>query len=483
MVPLTQTSPQTIGPARTRFAPSPTGFLHLGSLRTALYNYLLAKSTGGQFLVRLEDTDRQRLVPGAEQNIYDSLSWCGLKADESPVVGGPYGPYRQSDRMAIYKEYADKLIALGHAYRCDCSKDRLNALRELAMKLKPPTTVTYDRKCLHDHVETGGVVRFKSPDEYEPFTDKVHGDLNLQPQYNYQDRRYDDFVILKSDGMPTYHFANVVDDHLMKITHVIRGEEWLPSTPKHIALYRAFGWEPPQFVHIPLLTSLADKKLSKRQGDIGVMSFRDKGVLPEALVNFVALFGWSPHRDTPGLSVEESMTLEDIVSKFSLENLTRGNAKVNDSKLYYFNKHHLAENIKNPEKLASLVEDYQRLTNNKYPEEWVTKLIKYAGPSVSSINDIESQHPYLFKPVDYNAAQKPPANAEDILALLNSSSDFKKLVNELAKQGFAKKDIFQLARFALSGGVSGLAIPLVIELIGQDEYHARLSAALNYLKC
>lgn len=470
---------QPIAPARTRFAPSPTGYLHLGSLRTALYNYLLAKSTGGQFLLRLEDTDRTRLVPDAEQNIYDLLRWCGLHADESPEIGGPVGPYRQSDRGDIYREYAQRLIDAGHAYRCDCSKERLGSLRELAMRLKPPTTVTYDRKCLHDRVSEGGVVRFKSPDVYAPFTDVVHGNLNLQPQYNYDDRRYDDFVILKSDGMPTYHFANVVDDHLMNITHVIRGEEWLPSTPKHIAMYEAFGWTPPQFVHIPLLTLLADKKLSKRQGDIGILSMRDRGILPEAVVNFVALFGWLPHRDTPGVSVEEAMTLDEIVSKFSLDHLTRGNAKVNESKLYYFNKHHLAARTRDPAKLQPLVDDYLR-THPGCLREWATLLLEYVGPSVTTVGEIDEAHSYLFHPVDYAAVAAPGASVKPILEGLAAAKDTD-FATAVAALPYKKKEVFQAARWAVAGGVPGVAIPKMIELLGEDEYHQRLDAALKYL--
>ena len=267
------------------------------------------------------------MVPGAEQNIYNSLKWAGLNWDEGPEVGGPYGPYRQSDRADIYSKYANELIKSDHAYRCFCSKDRLDKLRESAQKLHPPSMASYDRKCTHLTPEESEAkaqnesftVRFKTPIEYPEFHDLLHGKLNLQTQINHQDIRYDDPVLVKSDGLPTYHLANVVDDHLMKITHVIRGEEWLPSTPKHIAMYSAFGWIPPHFVHIPLLTSASDKKLSKRSGDIGVLSLAEKGILPEAMVNFVALFGWSPHRDLQaGQHASEIFTLQDLVKLVSL---------------------------------------------------------------------------------------------------------------------------------------------------------------------
>lgn len=478
---------QPSGPARTRFAPSPTGYLHLGSLRTALYNYLLAKSTGGQFLLRLEDTDQKRLVEGAEQNIYDSLKWTGLLIDEGPEQGGPYGPYRQSDRKEIYKKYAQILLDNGNAYYCGCSKDRLLRLRESASRLQPPTTVTYDRKCWHEPTsDTNNVIRFKSPDLYDEFTDLLHGKLNMQPQYNHSDRRYDDIVIMKSDGLPTYHFANVVDDHLMKITHVIRGEEWLPSTPKHIALYKAFGWEPPQFIHIPLLTSLEDKKLSKRQGDIGILSMKDRGILPEAVVNFVSLFGWSPPR-LEGVKSNESMTLQEIVDKFSLDNLTKGNAKVNDSKLYFFNKHHLHNRLNDPQQLELIVTEYlpkfeATIGKGNLTKERLTYLLKVLGPSLTTVDDLITTHSYIFS-LDRSQAEIPlPENGPKIILQILElpSSDFNencKLILEKNPE-ITKKEIFQSVRYALSGGVSGVTIPVLIDILGEEEYTERLQACI-----
>lgn len=477
-------------PARTRFAPSPTGYLHLGSLRTALYNYLLAKNTGGQFILRLEDTDRTRLVEDAEQNIYDSLKWTGLKIDEGPQEGGPYGPYRQSDRIEIYKKYVQILLDKGLAYHCNCSKDRLLNLRESALKLKPPTNVTYDRKCFHEPTPANenSVIRFKSPDVYDDFTDLVHGKLNFQPQYNNVDRRYDDIVIMKSDGLPTYHFANVVDDHLMKITHVIRGEEWLPSTPKHIALYKAFGWEPPAFVHIPLLTSLEDKKLSKRSGDIGVLSLKTKGILPESLINFVALFGWSPPRNIPGVTVGETMTLDQIASKFSLDHLTKGNAKVSDSKLNFFNKFHLNEKLNSPKSLNNLVDEYyprfSELTELKYDKEYFKQLLTLVGPSLSTLNEIETVHSYIFSDIDYVKVKPAKENYNQIFKIFDTLpfQPFEDNVNEALNQlpNESKKDIYHAIRWALSGDVPGIAIPLLLQIFGEAEYRKRLQAAINY---
>lgn len=474
-------------PARTRFAPSPTGYLHLGSLRTALYNYLLAKNTGGQFLLRLEDTDQNRLVEDAEQNIYDSLKWCNIEIDEGPNEGGEFGPYRQSDRTEIYNKYIQILLDKGLAYYCTCSKERLHNLRESASLLKPPTTVTYDRKCLSQanapHAQS--IIRFKSPEKYESFHDLVHGTMNLQPQVNYSDRRYDDIVLMKSDGLPTYHFANVVDDHLMKITHVIRGEEWLPSTPKHIALYRAFGWGPPKFAHIPLLTSLEDKKLSKRQGDIGILSMREKGILPESIINFVALFGWSPPRETPGVSSSESMTMDQLISSFSLDHLTKGNAKVNDSKLYHFNKFHLGEAVKSPKRLAALTEEHfptflqETGINDK---ELLRKILQYLGPSLTNLNEIESIHSYIYSPPQYSSPV--PKQTELILPqlLCLPAEDFNQNVKVIMDNSdLSKKQVFQAVRFALSGGISGLSLPLLIELLGATEYKKRLQSAIDFI--
>lgn len=490
------TSIQPTLPARTRFAPSPTGLLHLGSLRTALYNYLLAKSTKGTFVLRLEDTDQKRLVAGAEQNIYDSLEWAGIIPEESPKVGGPYGPYRQSDRKKIYQKYVQELIEKGFAYKCYCSKDRLVSLRESAQKLKPPTTVTYDRKCLHDQSEHPDeaeyTVRFRSPSTYLTFTDLLHGELNLQPQYNMNDRRYDDFVIFKLDGLPTYHFANVVDDHLMKITHVIRGEEWLMSTPKHVAIYEAFGWTPPKFIHIPLLTSLEDKKLSKRKGDVGVTSIKNKGVLPEALVNFVALFGWSPSRPDKGKKVKELMTLEEIVSSFSLENLTKGNAKVNDSKLWYFNKHHMIQRLQSDSARQQLVEEYypafKEQTNGKYSPQYYEKCLEITAGNLANIKDLATEHPYLFDEVDYSAADIPES-----AYTMNLLKSFRRVIDEghglfpseliLSKnEGASLNNLLQAARYALAGGVPGVKVALIVELLGEERLKYRLDRAIEHLQ-
>ncbi|CAG8377159.1 unnamed protein product [Penicillium salamii] len=308
-------------PARTRFAPSPTGYLHLGSLRTALFNYLLAKRTGGQFLLRIEDTDQKRTIPGAEQRLYDDLQWAGLNWDEGPVVGGPYGPYRQSERTDLYRSHANDLISNGHAYRCFCSAERLDTMAQ--HRSQAGLTPGYDRKCgdlsaeeSEDRAANGEthIIRLKV-EGYPMFNDLVYGKTGQNKPNNkkldFIDRVYDDPILIKSDGHPTYHLANVVDDHCMKITHVIRGTEWMPSTPMHMALYNAFKWTPPQFGHVPLLVDQKGQKLSKRNADIDLSSFKDKqGVFASTLVNFAALLGWSHSQKSDVLSLQE---LEQIV--------------------------------------------------------------------------------------------------------------------------------------------------------------------------
>lgn len=486
-------------PARTRFAPSPTGFLHMGSLRTALYNYLLAKHTGGQFLLRLEDTDQKRLVEGAEQSIYDSLKWCGLHWDEGPEVGGQYGPYRQSDRTDIYKAYSQKLLDSGKAYRCYCSKERMDSLRESAMKLQPPTTVTYDRACSNIPAEESlqraqngesFVVRFKSPNKYEKVQDLLFGTLDLQPQVNNDDIRYDDIVLVKSDGLPTYHFANVVDDHLMKITHVIRGEEWLPSTPKHVALYNAFGWTAPKFVHIPLLTTTKDKKLSKRSGDVDVRSFKEKGILPEALINFVALFGWSAPRDS-GVSQSEIYDLKQLEKLFTVSDLTKGNAKVDDKKLTFFNKHYLLKKI--DEQLDEVVNQGYEILSPIYPDiskETVKRLIQEVKHNFTTIYDIKN-YDYILSGVNFDneKAQSFLAKTDKLQSIeilkaaktITKVEELDQITETLISKGVPKKQIFETLRFALSGSIPGLKIPLLVNFLGLESSIQRIQKAIEKL--
>ncbi len=281
---------------RVRFAPSPTGYLHIGGLRTALYNYLFAKNQNGKLILRIEDTDRKRFVEGAVENLIDTLRWARINFDEGPEVGGSFGPYLQSERLDIYKKLVEKLVTEEKAYYCFCTPERLEQLREEQQKQKLPQA-KYDKLCLHlSKNEISEKLKSNIPFvirlNVEPDKKIIFSDV-IREVVEFDTNNIDDQVLLKSDGYPTYHLANVVDDHLMGITHVIRGEEWLSSTPKHVILYDYFGWDKPIFAHLPLLLNPDKSKLSKRQGDVAVEDYREKGYLKEALINFVALLGWN----------------------------------------------------------------------------------------------------------------------------------------------------------------------------------------------
>lgn len=350
---------------RTRFAPSPTGFLHIGSLRTALYSYLFAKQRNGAFVLRIEDTDQSRYVEGAVEKLIQVMDKMGLSSDEGTIISqgktdtykdpryahltekGTKGPYIQSERHNLYTKYAQELLDKGHAYHCFCSPEELDQMRaeQTAAKLPP----MYDRRCLKLTPEevsakletkTSHVIRLKMPrDRKIEFQDHVRG------RVSFMGNQVDDQVLIKSDGLPTYHLANVVDDHLMDITHVMRAEEWLASTPKHIVMYEAFGWKTPEFAHLPLILNADKSKLSKRQNDVSVESYLEKGYLPEAIINFIVLCGWNPGKG----SEKEIFSLVELIEQFSLEGINKSGAIFNPDKLDWFN--HFWQKIKFYQKL------------------------------------------------------------------------------------------------------------------------------------
>ncbi len=318
---------------RVRFAPSPTGYPHVGNIRTALFNWLFARHYGGSFIVRIEDTDVARKVEGTVEAILEGLSWLGLDWDEGPDVGGKFGPYFQSQRLELYHELAERLISQGDAYYCYCSPQRLEEMRAEQVRRKQPPG--YDRHCRNLSREEqsrreaegiASVVRFKAPLEGQTkFNDLIWGEVV------FENNTIDDFVLLKSDGYPTYHLANVVDDHLMEISHVLRAEEWLSSTPRHLFLYQALGFEPPQFAHLPMLLGADRSKLSKRHGAVSITEYREQGYLPEAMVNFLALLGWSLDDRT------ELLSRQELINNFSLERVSRTAAIFNRDKLNWMN--------------------------------------------------------------------------------------------------------------------------------------------------
>jgi len=318
---------------RVRFAPSPTGYPHVGNIRTALFNWLFARHYGGSFIVRIEDTDVARRVKGTVEAILDGLRWLGMDWDEGPEAGGKFSPYFQSQRLDIYRELAERLVSQGDAYYCYCSPQRLEAMRAEQVRRKQPPG--YDRHCRdlsqeeQSQKEAEGVtpvVRFKTPLEGQTkFNDLIWGEVV------FENNTIDDFVLLKSDGYPTYHLANVVDDHLMEISHVLRAEEWLSSTPRHLLLYQALGFEPPQFAHLPMLLGADHAKLSKRHGAVSITDYREQGYLPEAMVNFLALLGWSLDDRT------EILSRQELIDNFSLERISRTAAIFNRDKLNWMN--------------------------------------------------------------------------------------------------------------------------------------------------
>ncbi|MEA1978009.1 MAG: glutamate--tRNA ligase [Chloroflexota bacterium] len=329
-------------PARVRFAPSPTGRFHIGSARTALYDYLLARQAGGQFILRIEDTDRNRFDPQAEKEYYEALRWLGLEWDEGPDIGGSYSPYRQSERTEIYRQLTEELIAGGHAYYCFCTPERLKQVRQLQQKSKEPTR--YDGLCRRLSPEEaqeralGGeshVIRFKTPQEGQTTAvDLLRGPITVD------NRTIDDYILVKSSGMPVYHLAAMADDHLMKITHVLRGSEWLPTFPLHVLIYEAFGWQQPIWIHLSVLLNPSGKgKLSKRSTvdpisgakAVFVNDLRDMGYLPQAVINWISLMGWAYDDHT------EFFPMDDLIEKFSIEKLSPSPAAVNFSKLDHFN--------------------------------------------------------------------------------------------------------------------------------------------------
>ena len=478
---------------RVRFAPSPTGYLHVGGLRTALYNYLFAKRNGGKFILRIEDTDRNRFVEGAVENLIDTINWVGLDYDEGPHKDGDVGPYFQSERLDIYKKYADQLIEQGDAYRCFCTPERLTALREEQQKAKLPQA-KYDKHCLFlskEEVEQNlaegkpHVVRLNVK-----AGDNVVIDDIVRGRVEFTRDVIDDQVLIKTDGFPTYHMANVVDDHLMGITHVIRGEEWLSSTPKHVLLYNAFGWELPKFAHLPLLLNADRSKLSKRQGDVAVEDYRAKGYLKEALLNFVALLGWSAGDN------EEYFTLDDMIEKFSLERVHKAGAIFNIDKLNWLNAEHLRKKDKT-EILKMLREE---LAKSKYKDlelsdEYLLLIIDAMLERVSFVKEYIDNSPYFFeRPTTYDETvikKRWKDDSEELLrkyvekltALENpTKEDFEialKQVAEEAECGAGR--IIHPVRLATSGVGIGPGVYDLLYILGKDEVITRINEALKII--
>ncbi|MEG8945496.1 glutamate--tRNA ligase [Rosettibacter firmus] len=478
---------------RVRFAPSPTGYLHVGGLRTALYNYLFARKNNGKFILRIEDTDRSRYVEGAVENLIASLKWCGLDYDEGPDIGGDYGPYMQSQRLDIYKQHAEELIKKGHAYYCFCSPERLAALREEQSRLKVPQ-IKYDKHCLklspqevQNKIENGEpyVIRLNVPaNQTVRFYDIIRGDVEFDTNI------IDDQILIKSDGYPTYHLANVVDDHLMKISHVIRGEEWLSSTPKHVLLYDYFGWEKPQFAHLPLLLNPDRSKLSKRQGDVAVEEYRAKGYLKEALINFVALLGWNAGDD------REFYYLNELIEKFSLEGVNKSGAVFDLNKLIWLNGEHIRK--KTVDELLPLLKDElkkSKYASNNFSDEYLKLVISAMQERIDFVHEIITKSYYFFeRPTSYEekAIQKnwKPETTEHLKLLIETfeklnnptKEDYENALNSVAeKLQINKGKLIHPLRLALSGTSAGPGIFDLLYILGKEEVIIRIKNAIQSL--
>ena len=487
---------------RVRYAPSPTGLQHIGGVRTALFNYFFAKSMGGKFILRVEDTDRERYSDESLQDLYDTLDWLGIKWDEGPVVGGPYGPYIQSERFELYKEYAEKLVKDGKAYYCYCTPERLEKVRQEQIASKSDYQ-GYDRHCanLTDEeradLEAQGikpVIRLRVPTEGKTtFHDILMGDITRKNKDVSPDP-----ILLKSDGFPTYHLANVIDDHLMGITHIMRAQEWIPSGPLHILLYEAFGWEPPIYCHLPMVMGKDGQKLSKRHGSTSVRDFRAKGYLPEAIINYVTMVGWSLDDHT------ELFSKEDLEKCFKIENIHKAPGVFDYKKLDWFNGQYIREC--DNERLSSLCTPYLQEAGfiSKEVTEEEKKLILSLIPSVKErmkvLSDVVPLTTFLFKDepvVDKTVYIAKGSNEENTLKALEKGSGIllsglkegkaeatieEELVNLSKELEIKINGVFQPIRVAITNSTVSLPLFDSIKLLGLDETEKRLERALKIFK-
>jgi glutamyl-tRNA synthetase len=485
-------------PVRVRFAPSPTGYLHVGGARTAIYNYFYAKAMGGTFYLRIEDTDRKRYNEAALHDLTRDMKWLGLQWDEGPEVGGDLGPYHQSERLDIYAREVQKLLESGHAYYCFCTEERLEEVRKVQESSGQAVT-GYDRQCrdlpLADalaRLAAGekAVVRFKVPLEgVTRFEDQIRGPIE------YQNALLDDLVILKRDKYPTYHLASVVDDHYMQTSHVLRGDEWISSTPKHVLLYSAFGWEPPVFCHLPVILAAGGGKLSKRKGAASVGDFRDLGYLPEALVNFLALLGWNPGDD------REVMTLEEMIGCFSLDRISPKAAAFDEKKLEWMNGQHIHH------KDSNWLADYMRqdlgtvlegsgIDVDAIPQAKLIFICNLLKTRIHFLKELAESSKYFFiAPTSYDEKAKAKAFGTGSRAITQavrsqlaglSLFDHKRI-----EQGFMDVctqldlklgNLVHPIRLAVSGVAAGPGLFELLEAVGQGEVLRRLDAALPLME-
>ena len=473
---------------RVRFAPSPTGYVHVGSLRTALYNFLFARHHQGKIILRIEDTDRSRYVEGAVENLLEAMKWSGLEFDEGPQQGGGFGPYYQSQRLDIYKKEIAKLLDTGEVYPCFCSQERLDKIREVQAEAGEP--IKYDGHCRNISPQEAKermkaesyVIRMKVPQSGETKVKDI-----IRGEVTFQNNLLDDQVLIKSDGYPTYHFANVVDDHYMQISHVIRGEEWLPSTPKHVILYQAFGWELPEFAHLPLLLNADRSKLSKRQGDVAVEDYRNKGILPEALVNFVALLGWHPEDD------QEVFSYDELIDKFSLERVNKAGAVFDMDKLYWFNSSY----IRNMSEEDYLKEGLRWLVKDGLDSGSAEKnrqILLAVRNSLSLFAELKEKTRFFYadniESYSDEALKWIKENSSKIVfsVMLREIDNIDKLdldafkivmKNVQNETGVKGKELWMPVRAAITGTTEGPELPAVISVLGKEKIRQFIEQALQ----
>ena len=477
---------------RTRFAPSPTGYMHIGNLRTALYTYIIAKKNGGDFILRIEDTDQGRLVEGATEVIYQTLRECGLNWDEGPDIGGPVGPYIQSQRMGMFKKYAEDLVEKGEAYYCFCDKDRLDELKAIqeASGIMP----MYDRHCRNLSPEevkekldanVPYVIRQKVPLDGEvTFHDELYGDITVPCS------TLDDQILIKTDGMPTYNFANVVDDHLMGITHVVRGNEYLASAPKYDLLYKAFGWEIPKYIHVEHIMKDKQHKLSKRDGDASYQDLMKKGYLSEAVLNYIALLGWAPKGE------QEIFTLPELIEEFDISGLSKSPAIFDPMKLKAINGEHIRR--LSPEEFLSHAEPYIRQAVKREDID-IGRIASLLQPRTELFTEISEQIDFIDALPEYDNSlychKKMKTNEEnsleslkDILPVLEGIEDWTEenihnaLFELIARKGVKNGIILWPLRVAVSGKsfTPGGGIELSV-ILGKEETIKRVKTGIEKL--
>lgn len=490
---------------RVRFAPSPTGFVHIGSLRTALYNFLYARKMQGNYVLRVEDTDRTRLVEGAVEGMLSAMNWAGVNHDEGVMLSddnkvvqnGDCGPYIQSERLDIYKEHIKTLIDKGDAYYCFCSRSRLDRIRE--QQKNEGLDPKYDGHCrelsqeeIQDKLDKGEdyVIRMKLPENKSiTFNDIVRGKVSIHTS------DMDDQVLIKADGFPTYHFAVVVDDHMMDITHVIRGEEWLTSTPKHVLLYQMFGWKAPTFVHLPNILNADRKKLSKRQGDVAVEDFRNKGYLPEALVNYIALVGWSPEDN------KEIFSMPELIEAFSLERVSKSGGVFDTAKLNWVNSHYIKEaDTQRLVDLASkfvikekLMSEQEVKANNEwlllamdtvkdrldYLAQFPEEIKSFLNSAMPELEDDAREFMKLEHMMELADELEAKITAADTITPDFVSAMFKEIQKE---KGIKGKNLFMGTRVIITGQNHGPDIPMVLSLLGKEKALSRIEQAKAHIR-